>query len=978
MGQGHPPGGEPHARRDGRDAAARLFASGDMGREILKRDWSGTSLGPIAGWSGALKAHLGTLLAARMPIVLFWGPDHIAFHNDAHAAIVGGRHLEALGRPAAAGPTALWDDLGPMLDRVRLHGESIGASDRMVRVERDGIVEERFFDLSHSPAFDGDGAIGGVLCLLCETTDRVRARDRAAIERARLARMFEQAPSFMALLAAPDHVFEFTNIAFQQLIGDRAVIGRRVADALPETVDQGLIAVLDGVVKSGRPYTGRNLPLTLQSTPDGPVEVRLLTFVYQPILDDDGRVTGIFVEGTDTTDRVRAEERLEVSEGSLRLAIEVAGLGTWDLDLLTDELCWDQNTKAMFGISPDAPCHMRDFYAGLHPDDAAATGAAFAAALDPAIRSTYDVEYRTIGKEDRVLRWVAARGRGIFDPAGRCVRAIGTAIDITSRRRTQDELRESEQRFRTVADSAPALIWMCDALGELVFANRWHEETFGRPVHELLGGGWQTILHADDIDGFVADFDRAFAARQPFERDVRVVDRHGRTRWLHSEARARFVEGRFAGYVGCDIDVTQARLAAEELERLVAARTAELAATNRQLSAQIEERERVEATLAQMQRLEAVGQLTSGVAHDFNNLLTVILGNIDLVARAAAASDLDARAARRLDMMRTAAERGATLTSQLLAFSRRQRLEARAIDLNDAVAGMRALLQSSMGGSVRLEVRTADGLWPALVDPTQIELIILNLAINARDAMQVGGTLLVETANVTLGPPGRAEEPAPGDYVMVAVSDSGTGMTADVAAKAFEPFFTTKPVGKGSGLGLAQVYGFAKQSGGGVGLATELGRGTTVRVYLPRATIAADVPAAAPADGPPIAAEASGRRVLLVDDDPPVREITSAAIQAIGAVVTEAGSAAAALAALEQANGAFDLMVADFAMPGMNGAELAAAAARHWPDLPVLFVTGFADLTAIASVSEDRIVQKPFRASHLQHKIMRMLPPAGA
>ena len=974
MGQGTPHGGEPPSRLDGSDGPVRLYAVGETGRIILDRDWSGTSLGPIDGWSPALKGNISMLLAAQMQIILFWGPDYLAFYNDAYAPAIGDKHPRALGQPMRETSPELLETLGPLLDRVRLGGESMGAKDRQFRIRRNGTDEDVFFDLSYSPVFDSDGGIGGVLCLVSETTERVRAQRRAVAARERLGRMFEQAPSFMALLDEPGHVFEFTNIAFQQLIGGRDVIGRMVADALPETVEQGLGAILDEVVRTGEPYNGRNLPVALQRTPNEPVETRLLTFVYQPILDEDGHVTSVFVEGTDTTERVRAEERLLVSEGSLRLATEVAGLGTWDHDLIGGTLEWDRNTKAAFGLSPDAPCTMQDFYAGLHPEDASATSAAFAAALDPAIRSIYDVEYRTIGKEDGVLRWVAARGRGIFDASGRCVRAIGTATDITARRRTQEQLRESEHRFRTVADSAPALIWMCDAHGALVFANRWHEETFGRPVNELLGGGWQAILHPDDVDGYVADFDRAFAERRPFERDVRVVDRHGRTRWLHSEARARFVEGRFAGYVGCDIDVTQARTAAEELERLVAERTAELAASNRQLSAQIEERERVEATLAQMQRLEAVGQLTSGVAHDFNNLLTVILGNLDLVARAAGKSDLDERTRRRLDTMRAAAERGATLTAQLLAFSRRQRLEARAIDLNDAVAGMRELLQSSMGGSVRLEVRTAEDLWPALVDPTQIELIILNLAINARDAMQVGGTLLVETANLTLGAPGRPEEPAPGDYVMVAVSDSGTGMTADVAAKAFEPFFTTKPVGKGSGLGLAQVYGFAKQSGGGVGLETGIGHGTTVRVYLPRARIEVTTPAMV-RDLPHAAAEASGRRVLLVDDDPPVREITSAAIQAIGAVVTEAGSGADALAELAQANGAFDLMVADFAMPGMNGAELAEAATRRWPHLPVLFVTGFADLTAIAAVSADRIVQKPFRASHLQRKIMRMLPP---
>jgi PAS domain S-box-containing protein len=571
-----------------------------------------------------------------------------------------------------------------------------------------------------------------------------------------------------------------------------------------------------------------------------------------------------------------------------------------------------------------------------------------------------------------VIRWVAAKGRGVFE-GGRCVRAIGTVWDITRRKAAQEEIRESEARFRTLADSAPALIWMCDERGALVFANRWHEETFGRPVADLMGEGWQAIIHPQDQAAFAADFDRAFGNRAPFSRDVRVIDRHGTTRWLHSEARPREVEGRFVGYVGCDVDITEVHLASEVLERGIDERTRELAATNRQLSAQIGERERVEATLRQMQRLEAIGQLTSGVAHDFNNLLTVILGNVDLVARAAIEGGLDERTRQRLGYMRTAAERGATLTAQLLAFSRRQRLEARPIDLNDTMIGMRDLLQSSMGGSVRLEARLRPDLWPALVDPTQIELIILNLAINARDAMEVGGSLIVSTDNIVLGEPERPEEPPPGDYVLIAVTDSGSGMTPEVRDRAFEPFFTTKPVGKGSGLGLPQVYGFAKQSGGGVAIETELGKGTSVRVYLPRATERRHVPRPSLVEVPPEPSNAiAGRRILVVDDDPPVREITATMLRTMGVEVMEAGSGGAALEILS-GGGEFDLMVVDFAMPGMNGAELAAAAAKTTPDLPVLFVTGYADLSAISSVSEDRIVQKPFRGGELQRKIGRLL-----
>jgi len=405
----------------------------------------------------------------------------------------------------------------------------------------------------------------------------------------------------------------------------------------------------------------------------------------------------------------------------------------------------------------------------------------------------------------------------------------------------------------------------------------------------------------------------------------------------------------------------------EDLESRVDERTAELAAANRQLLGQIQERERVESTLRQMQRLEAVGQLTSGVAHDFNNLLTVVLGNIGFLERGLAAAGLDGRLAQRIGYMRTAAERGAKLTDQLLSFSRRQRLEPRSLDLNETIAGMRDLLQSTMGGSIHIETMLKHGLWSALVDPTQLELAVLNLAINARDAMEVGGTLKVEIENVTLGPATYPEEPPAGDYVSIRVSDSGTGMPEEIRAKVFEPFFTTKEPGKGSGLGLSQVLGFAKQSGGGMRIDSRVGEGTSVYVYLPRA-------GGERVDERPVAARISaagafaGASILLVDDDNAVREVTRAMLHELGYAVREAGSGGAALDVLAR-EPKIDLMIVDFAMPGMNGAEVARQAQARRPSLPILFVTGFSDRSRMAGVDETHILAKPFVYDELASKV---------
>jgi signal transduction histidine kinase len=413
----------------------------------------------------------------------------------------------------------------------------------------------------------------------------------------------------------------------------------------------------------------------------------------------------------------------------------------------------------------------------------------------------------------------------------------------------------------------------------------------------------------------------------------------------------------------------------EELEIRVNERTAELAAANRQLLRQIEERERVEATLRQMQRLEAVGQLTSGVAHDFNNLLTVVLGNLGFIERDLAAAGITGKTIQRLSYMRSAAERGAKLTDQLLSFSRRQRLEPRSIDLNETVASMRDLLQSTMGGSIRIETSFNEKLWPAMADPTQVELAILNLAINARDAMEVGGTLKVSTDNVTLGEPHYPEEPPAGDYVSVCVSDTGTGMNDEVRNKVFEPFFTTKEPGKGSGLGLSQVLGFAQQSSGGICLESHSGEGTRVCIYLPRSAVRAERPSTVLA-GTNAPALANGGKVLLVDDDSAVREVTAAMLRDLGYSVLEAGSGGGAFDLLERER-TIDLIVMDFAMPGMNGAEVARQVRIDRPNVPILFITGFAERGAISGIDGALVIGKPFSRDELAEKVTQVLAERG-
>jgi len=386
----------------------------------------------------------------------------------------------------------------------------------------------------------------------------------------------------------------------------------------------------------------------------------------------------------------------------------------------------------------------------------------------------------------------------------------------------------------------------------------------------------------------------------------------------------------------------------ETLEQRVQDRVADLADANTRLTEQIAQRKKAEAALVQAEKMQAVGQLTGGLAHDFNNLLTAVIGNLDLIR----ARIGDSRLKRLADNAFKAAQRGSRLTSQLLAFSRTQKLDVAPVDVNALITGMRELLNQSLGAHVTIVTELDPLLPPALADANQLELAILNLSINARDAMPDGGTLTIRTARAS----------GATDGVTIAITDTGVGMPADVVARAFDPFFTTKPPGKGTGLGLSQVYGIARQSGGDVTLASEVGKGTTVTLH---SQLAATV-AASDREIPPEAAHARhSEKLLIVDDDSDVRDIVCSFLSELGYEVQEVPHGEAALAVLDRFDP--DLLIIDFAMPGMNGAETAQAIRRRNARLPILFLSGFADTTALeAAVGEEAaILRKPFRPIEL-------------
>ncbi|MDG9929315.1 MULTISPECIES: response regulator [unclassified Pseudomonas] len=666
--------------------------------------------------------------------------------------------------------------------------------------------------------------------------------------------------------------------------------------------------------------------------------------------------------------RRQAEQALQEVGVRARLAIEAARLGMWDYEPASGQLLCDQRYRAICGLDGDEPLDMTVFERLCHPDDLPYMRARIETAISDPRQPDFAATYR-IQLPDGQMRWLEMRGQAFFDQ-GRCSRFVGVAMDITEQRsatealkrlnetlgeRVEERTRERDRTWELSRD----LLAVTDFGSTALALNPAWQDVLGWPLDDLLNQRLVTLVHPDDL--------RASLAAMSIIRRGRVAQRFV-NRLRHRDGGYRWIAWNTVP------DAGHAYIAGRDISNEIA-NIDKLADANAALRQQIEEREKVEATLRQMQRLEAVGQLTAGVAHDFNNLLTVILTSANFLQRDLERGAPVENSLRRLNYIRTSGERGATLTSQLLAFARRQRLAPSPLDLNETVDNLLNLLKSTLGGSIDVVTQPQDGLWHALVDPTQIEMIILNLAINARDAMGDSGRLTLATANASIAETSlRAEEPGPGDYVMLSVSDTGTGMSEEVLQKAFEPFFTTKEVGKGSGLGLAQVFGFAKQSGGGARILSEEGSGTTVQVFLPR-TEPAPEDGTTPADdtdGPEVIA--GHQRILLVDDDPAVREVTSQMLQRLGFQVAEADSGASALRLLEDIE--VDLLLADFVMPGMNGGELARAVGGKRPGLPVVFISGYAELGELG-LGENLVIQKPFQEEQVARKILQALREAG-
>ncbi|MBM6577659.1 PAS domain S-box protein [Microvirga sp. SRT01] len=858
--------------------------------------------------------------------------QHCVFMNKAAEALTGYRLEEAVDRPlhdvvhhqrpdGTPYPLAECPIDQAFPERERMTGEEMF-------VHKDG----HFYPVAFtaSPVAGDDGQPVGTIIEVRDLTEE-KAREAALREsEGRFRNMADHAPVMMWVTDATGYCtylnhqwYQFTGQTVEQASG---------YGWLEATHPDDRQRTEDAFVAANADHTSFRFEYRLRHASSA---YRWAIDAASPRFADDGEFLGYVGSVIDIDERRSAEERLAVSEEQLRLALEVAEIGQWDVDQATGSMFWPPRVKAMFGISADVPVTLDDFHAGVHPEDRDKTREAYESASDPELRALYDVEYRTVGKEDGAIRWVAAKGRGLFDAQGHCSRVIGTAIDVTARKAAEIRLHQLNERLEhevTAHTAERNRVWEMsrDLLaimgfdGFLKAINPAWEATLGRDAETLMALSFREQVHPDDHDAARDVMERLLRGETVERFEERIAHADGSWRWISwtlvPEGDVFYAVGR---------DVTPEKAAAEELEN-------------------------AQEALRQSQKMEAMGQLTGGVAHDFNNLLTPILGALDMLQRRGVGGD---REQRLIEGALQSADRAATLVQRLLAFARRQPLQSAAVDVGKLVEGMADLLASTTGPQVEVVVEVAADLPPAKADPNQLEMALLNLGVNARDAMPRGGTLRITATRDSVRTPRGALKR--GHYVRLSVADTGVGMDPATLARAIEPFFSTKGIGKGTGLGLSMAHGLAAQLGGALIIHSREGVGTNIELWLPVSAVSPD----GAAQSSDLALVEPGRGLaLLVDDEDVVRSITADMLEEFGYEVREANSAEAALA-LVTAGLSPDLLVSDHLMPGMSGVELALELRKSKPDLPVLIVSGYADVEGLTP-GLPRLV-KPFRSTEL-------------
>ena len=927
-----------------------LAGGGEMGALTRSFDWAANPLGPPDGWPQSLRTAVRILLNTNHPMFIWWGPELIQFYNDAYRQTMGPeRHPSALGQRGRECWAEIWPIIGPQIEQVMSGGGATWHENQLVPVTRHGRLEQVYWTYGYSPIDEDDG-IGGVL-VVCRDVTRDYLASVALREReAELARVQQlgrigglevdlttgfrnrRSPEYLLIHGLPPDAVNESHEDWVRRIHpeDREATEKKFRDAVAGSVRE--YSVQYRII---RPSDGETRWISVTST-----------------IERDARGKAIRLVGahTDVTEQVMAEQALRQSEAEFRTLAEAVPHHVWTATP-QGSLNWFNPRVYEYAGSGPGELDGESWSKIVHPDDIPGALAAWSGAINSG--EPYEVEFR-LRRADGAFRWFLARAVAARDSQREIVRWIGTNTDVhdqktiarelaelnaTLAQRVEEKTRERDRIWNVSQD----LLVVADRNGVWRTVNPAWTRTLGWSEAELLHRTSEWLEHPDDGGKTGAEVKKLSAAETTVRFESRFRHKDGSYRWLS-----------WTGVADRDLiyavarDVTAEKAAAERLKA-------------------------TEEALLQSQKMEAVGQLTGGIAHDFNNLLTGIVGSLDLLQTRLSQGRTD-NFTRYINAAMTSANRAAALTHRLLAFARRQPLIPKGVDVNALVVSLEDLLRRTIGETIDLQITAADKLWVTLCDPNQLESALLNLTINARDAMPDGGKLTISTANARLDAV-TADTPAlaPGDYICIVVSDTGVGMSAEVAARAFDPFFTTKPIGQGTGLGLSMIYGFARQSNGHATIDSRLGQGTTVRLYLPRhhGTAAAEQASAA------TAAEhaATGETVLVVEDEPVVRGVILEMLAEQGYRTLDAVDGPSGLKILRSRE-RIDLLVTDVGLPGMNGRQLADQARETRPGLKILFITGYAESVAMADGFLQpgmEMITKPFDLDNLSQRIRAMI-----
>ncbi len=785
-----------------------------------------------------------------------------------------------------------------------------------------------------------DGEVVGQSGVAQDISERRRAEERLHL----LAQVTAASSDYIVVIGA-DYRYRFANDIYLQARQLRPVdiIGHHMIE----------IVGAEKFEQLGRPQVAAGLRgesvESFEWTDFGGNDQHYLHVRVEPFHEADGTITGVVMTGRDITARKRSEEQLQKHTDRLRFALSAARQSWFETIVPTGEISVGPEYPRLLGYEPEEfVSNVQNWFDNIHPDDRANVQRVFQQVLQSS--GPCEVEYRRRTRFDE-WKWMYTTGAVVErDTAGKPYRLTGVHMDIAERKRVEEELKQSEERFRGMLQNVATVAVQGYALdGTVRYWNHASESFYGYAAEEVLGGNLLDLIIPPAMRGEVSEAIRHMAnTGEPIPSGELVLMRkNGSPITVYSSHAIVKVAGKEPELFCIDVDLSASRQAEAEKEKL-------------------------QVQLTQAQKMESVGRLAGGGAHDFNNMLGVILGYAEM---AMDRIDPDDPLFAALREIRKAAERSSDLTRQLLAFARKQVVAPKVLDLNETVENSLKMLHRLIGENIELIWLPGQALAPVFFDSSQFDQILANLCVNARDAITGNGKITFQTANCTLGQEHCTQRTGfvPGQYVLMAVSDNGSGMDKDMLAQIFEPFFTTKELGKGTGLGLAMVYGAVKQNHGFIDVDSQPGEGTTFKIYLPAHTV---ITSSRPEADQAQASVATGKTILLVEDEPAILTMTTLMLERLGYTVIAAGTSGEAIRFARDHKGNIDLLLTDVIMPEMNGRDLARNLMSLYPGLKCLFMSGYtADVIADHGVLEEGVlfVQKPFGGQDLAARLAETL-----